>query len=250
MNVLIKLLLIMKIILFSQIYLFSQQEVSEKAGLRFGVNYSTPFFLKDEALDFFEKQMNLKKNNSYGYGVSLENRQFELYATTGMEMSKYVLKNEVHRVDLEVLNSFFGIGYFWEIKNRLILGIEKHIVGLVGFQTLSKLNSSDNLYDGFKNDEYNTLILDNRFKINFGTSPNIRFNINERLSLSVRYQYYFFNMSNLGHVNDIQLYRNYSNLSFGLVFNDLRLFRSGNRVSPQGIMPDDRQSGKTNISDF
>ena len=224
MNRFFKFFLIIKINLFSQIYLFSQQEVDYKVGLGLGVNYSAPFFLKNEVLDFFKQQMNLNINNSYGYGVSLENRQFKLYATTGMEMSKYILKNEEHRVDLEVLNGFLGIGYFWELKNRLILGIEKHIVGLVGFQTLNKLNSSDNLYEGFKNDEYNTLILDNRFKINLGSSPYIRLNIKESLSLSIRYQYYFLNMNNLGYVNSIKLYRNYSNLSFGLVFNNLRLF--------------------------
>jgi len=209
--------------LFFQLISISQENEERKSGFNVGFNFSKPFYLNNEALDFFQKEIGLLKVDSYGFGFNFELRQYALYFASGMEYTCHRLYNEPKslQANLDVLNGYIGIGFGWNIGKRFLIGTEIHTVGLVGFQSLSKSSDIDDLNSGFKNNEYNNLILENQFAMNVGIAPYIRIRIIKNISISVCYQYYFLNMNRLGYVSDLSLYNNYSNLSIGVVFNDV-----------------------------
>lgn len=201
-------------------FLLMGQDSNHKSSLNMGLNFNKPFFLNREAKDFFNSKMNLKDINSYGYGFYFESRSFGPYVLTGMNFSRYSLSNENKSMVsyLSMVNAYLSVGLGWDYK-RFLFGSELQVSAMVGGQQLSKSIDLEDLHEGFEQDQYNSTILENQFMVNFGITPYIRYNLHKKFSVDIRYQYYLLDMKNLGQINNIPLYNNYSNLSIGIAFN-------------------------------
>ena len=203
---------------------FSQDSLKHEAisGINLGFNVSKPFVLNPEAKEFFKNQMGLNDFNSFGYGLNFELSNSELYVSSGMEYSNHNFQSDTNSIQasVDLFNSFIGIGYRLQVIDNFNFGLEVHGSVIVSFQSLSKVTVAEDLYLGQQESKYNILTLENKHGFNFGFSPFARIQVLPNLSISLRYTQYLFNLSKLGKINNIQLYRKYSNVSIGVVLHN------------------------------